>query len=224
MERYVYTAEGCDDRLISCLEEDGYSAVCVRTEGLTAGPLSRHPDMFMCRLGISDEAPIISCLDLPGLDAPNAALPGQSYPQDIIYNAACTGRYFIHNLKFTAPALLTAARDLGMELIDVRQGYTKCSTVIVDGSSVITYDKAIAAPCSAAGLDVLLIRPGHIRLPGYDTGFIGGTSGRLGDTVYFNGDLTSHPDCSAIISFIESKGLRLKWFREWPLTDIGSLI
>lgn len=33
---------------------------------------------------------------------------------------------------------------MGMTLVDVRQGYTKCSTVIVDETSIITYDQGIA--------------------------------------------------------------------------------
>jgi hypothetical protein len=73
-------------------------------------------------------------------------------------------------------------------------------------------------------MDVLMITPGHILLPGYDTGFIGGASGRIGDTVIFNGDLSAHPDSDRIIRFIEDRGLKVRWFPEWPLKDIGSII
>ncbi len=146
------------------------------------------------------------------------------YPHDIAYNAACTGRYFIHNLKYTAPELIRAVRDTGMRMIDVKQGYSKCSTVIVDEQSVITYDRGIASACRDAGMDVLTVRPGHVLLPGYNTGFIGGASGRIGDTILFYGDLSAHPDFEAIAAFIRSRGLEPKWFEEWPLTDIGSII
>ena len=73
-------------------------------------------------------------------------------------------------------------------------------------------------------MDVLTVTAGHVVLPGYDTGFIGGASGRIGDTVYFNGDLTAHPDFESIVRFIEDRGLKVKWFEDWPLTDTGSII
>jgi hypothetical protein len=109
-------------------------------------------------------------------------------------------------------------------MVDVRQGYAKCSIVIVDEDSIITYDKGIERACSAAGMDVLLIRPGYIRLDGYDTGFIGGTSGRIGDTIFFYGDPDTHPDGDAIRKFILSKGLKISSLKEGELTDIGSII
>lgn len=216
MDRTVYLSADCSHRLSAWLaEECGCRIEFIHTEGIVAGPVSDHPDMFMCRLGAGDGAPVIRCRDLTTLS--------ETYPYDIPWNAACTGRYFIHNLRYTAPQLLHAARESGCVMIDVRQGYAKCSTVIVDEDSVITYDRGIAGSCLAAGMNVLTVRPGHVLLPGYDTGFIGGASGRVGDTVIFNGDLSSHPDFDRIVNFISSCGLRIKWFEEWPLTDIGSI-
>ena len=218
MGRTIYLADDADPRLLEFFRSLGHDIRRVRTEGVVAPPLSCHPDMFMCRLGYADDAPLISCLD-----AEDKGLSPE-YPRDIAYNAACTGRYFIHNLKHTAPALLRAAESAGMTMVDVRQGYSKCSTVIVDENSIITYDLGLAKACEAAGLDVLTVSPGHVALPGYDTGFIGGASGRVGDTVYFNGDLEAHPDFDRIREFIHQRGLGLAWFSEWPLTDIGSII
>lgn len=170
----------------------------------------------MCKLGIDDASPICFA-DTEEL--------GILYPHDVPYNAACTGRFFIHDLKLTSPRLLAKARVLGMFLIDTKQGYAKCSTVIVDESSIITYDRGLAAACGKSnGPDVLLVEPGHIRLDGYKTGFIGGTSGRVGDTVIFNGDLTAHPDFERIRDFIEGRDLKCVWFGGYPLTDIGSII
>ena len=75
-----------------------------------------------------------------------------------------------------------------------------------------------------AGIDVLTIRPGYVELPGYDTGFIGGTSGRVGNEVIFNGDLSAHPDFPEIRDFIADRGIGLKYFIGYPLRDIGSII
>ena len=196
----------------------GFDVELFRTTGITADPLACHPDMFMCKMGAAPDADTISYF------AQNDISLSPDYPDDIAFNAACTGRYFIHTHKYTAPVLLKRAEASGMTLVDVRQGYAKCSTVVVDDCSVITYDRGIAKACKASGMDVLTVCPGYIILPGYNTGFIGGASGRVDDTVIFNGDLSSHPDFRAMTDFIERRGLEVKWFREWPLTDIGSII
>ena len=212
----IYLAAPCEPALMEHFVNMGHDVELVSTSGIVAEPVSDHPDMFMCKMGAADSAPIIRC------DAAADAL-GMEYPHDIPFNAACTGRYFVHNLKYTAPELLEAAKEMGMTLVNVKQGYAKCSTVVVDEDSIITYDMGIAAACSKAGMDVLTVEPGHVLLSGYNTGFIGGASGRVGDSVYFNGDLTAHPDHSRIIEFIESKGLNVISFPGWPLTDIGSI-
>ena len=112
-----------------------------------------------------------------------------------------------------------------VDMIGCRQGYTKCSTVVVDSRSLITADQGIAAACSKAeDLDVLLVQEGHVALEGYDTGFIGGASGRVGDEIIFNGDLSAHPDFQKIKDFIEERGLECKWLPEYPLTDIGTIM
>lgn len=198
------------------LQAKGYILELISSEGLVDPAIQNHPDVFLCRLGIEADAPLIR--------ASNAEL-GMGYPAEAAFNGACTGRYFIHNLKVTAPRLLAAARSAGMELIHVPQGYAKCSTVIVDEQSIITYDRGIAKACATfRNLDVLLVSPGHVLLPGYTTGFIGGCSGRVEDEVIFNGDLSAHPDFDRIHDFIQSRGLKCVWFEDYHLTDIGSVL
>lgn len=214
----IYISAEADPRLYTWFRNNGYNVNEFRTSGIVADHLSCHPDMFMCKMGVGDDAPLVMWTSEANITL------SDKYPSDIAYNAACTGRYFIHNLKYTAPSLFEMAGEPGMRLVDVRQGYAKCSTVIVDEESVITYDRGIAKACVSAGMNVLTISPGHILLPGYDTGFIGGASGRAGDTIVFNGNLSAHPDFREITDFIESRGLHVKWFSEWPLTDIGSII
>jgi len=73
-------------------------------------------------------------------------------------------------------------------------------------------------------VEVLTVREGHVLLPGFDTGFIGGASGRVGDEIIFNGDLSAHPDFEKIRDFIQCRGLKVRYFPGLPLTDIGSII
>lgn len=177
-----------------------------------AEPVRCHPDLVYCRL--KEDIIFMG----------NERLLKPVYPGDIIYNGFSTGKYFIHDLEHTERQLLKAVNDLELIPVNVKQGYACCSIVPVDEDSIITYDRGIAKAAEAAGLSVLTIEPGHVELSGYDTGFIGGTSGRVGDEIIFNGDLSAHPDCQAIRQFIEERGLKVRYFSGYPLRDIGSII
>lgn len=177
-----------------------------------AEPVRCHPDLVYCRL--KEDIIFMG----------NERLLKPVYPGDIIYNGFSTGKYFIHDLKHTDAELLKAVNELGLIPVNVKQGYSCCSIVPVDEDSIITADRGIAKAAEAAGLKVLTVEPGHVELPGYDTGFLGGTSGRVGDEIIFNGNLSAHPDHEAIRDFIESRGLRIKYFENYSLRDIGSII
>lgn len=212
----AYLSKDANSRLIEYLISSGYDIETVETQGIVGRYISNHPDVFLCKMGISADSPIFPATteDL-----------GFEYPNDAVFCAACTGKYFIHNLSITAPLLKEAASALGMTMINVKQGYSKCNIAIIDENSIITSDAGIAKSCRRyTDLDILEITPGHIRLAGFDTGFIGGTCGRLGDEIVFNGDLTRHPDFASILEFIEARSLKCKWFPEYQLTDIGSIL
>ena len=136
--------------------------------------ISTHADILLCQLGLWEKAQVFHG------DPEKLA---RNYPGNICYNAVCTGKYFIHNLQYTDPDLLAAAEakaaaeHTGLTKIHVRQGYTRCSLLPVDDRSFITSDAGIAKTLADYDTDVLLIRPGHILLPGFDHGFIGGTGG-----------------------------------------------
>ncbi len=174
--------------------------------------VSCHPDIYYCRMP-----------DGKVLSARQGEI-GEKYPQNIGFNAVCLDKYFIHNLKFTNSRLLEYIKSIGVIPINVKQGYTKCSCVVVDGSSIITSDEGIYSVLSSySDIDVLKINPGYVKLSGFEYGFLGGASGRVGDTVYFAGDISKHPDFSEIYDFITSRNLKIKYYNS-ELTDIGSII
>lgn len=212
----LYISKDANLRLKEYLSEKGYILENIASEGIVDKGISSHPDIFLCKMGVLDGSPLFFAEkdDL-----------GKDYPSDCAFNAACTGKFFIHKLSATNEKLLLAAKEMGMTLIDVQQGYTKCSIVVVDETSIITYDEGIIKACSRyPELSVLRVAPGFVRLDGYDTGFIGGASGRVGKEVIFHGDLFGHPDFAAIVDFIENRGLICKWFPQFNLTDIGSIL
>jgi len=212
----IYISMDASPVLTDYLLSKGNHLEFTASDGIVSEAIANHPDVFLCKMGAVDGSPIFF--------AQREEL-NRDYPGDSVFNAACTGKYFIHNLSITSEKLLMAAKDMEMTLIDVRQGYTKCSTVVVDENSIITYDEGIVKACAPyRDLDVLQIAPGFVRLDGFDTGFIGGASGRVGNEIIFNGDLFSHPDFNSIVSFIEKRGLVCRWFADYKLTDIGSIL
>ena len=208
----AYISKKSNEILIRYLEEKGISPILVGPIPYVDIPINSHPDIIYCKL--NDNEVFVG----------DENLLSSKYPGDIRYNACSTGKYFIHNLKYTDEKLIKRAKDLGLKLIDVKQGYTKCSIVAIDEDSVITYDEGICKALKSEGLNVLLINPGNVKLEGYDTGFIGGASGKIEDEIVFNGNLRLHPDFDRIEKFISNRGLKLKYFTEYELTDIGSII
>lgn len=231
----VYLSPFAGEPLMEYLKSRDFR-ICF-TDGISSvpEPIAYHPDMIMCKLGCEDSAPVFHG---------DAAKLGSAYPLDILYNGCCTGRYFIHKLKYTAPELLAAVTQSGghegrygdlpaadcrykkepLLTVSVPQGYTKCNIVCVDENSIITSDAGIEKACVSAGLSVLKISPKNVLLPGYSYGFLGGTSGRIGREILFNGNLLLHPDFDKICVFVESRGLSCVYFKDYPLTDIGSII
>ena len=109
--------------------------------------------------------------------------------------------------------------------ICVKQGFTNCSVCTVGTHAIITSDSMIAGKSAKAGLDVLQITPGMIRLDGYDHGFIGGASLRIrDDLIAFTGHLDDHSDKDQILRFIHERGIQTVFLSEMPIFDIGGCI
>lgn len=188
----------------------------VRATDRTDAAVASHADLYHCSLG----SRIVS-----GMPA------GPSYPENIGFNGVRLGSYFIHNLRYTAPEVRAEAERLGLTPVNVKQGYTKCSLVVVESGcsrqkrpAVITADRGIAKVLAPLPIDMLLIEEGHVRLPGFPYGFLGGASGAIGTDLLFHGNLNLHPNYTQIVEFIQAKGKNPVWFTGFPLTDIGSII
>ena len=147
----------------------------------------------------------------------------QDYPNDVLFNACLIGNRLICNEKTVSKDILKAAEASRTETINVNQGYTKCSICTVSENAIITSDKSIAKACQSAGMDVLLISEGHISLPPYEFGFIGGASGLCGDSVYFGGSLSTHPDGDKIIEYCHKHEKKAISLSSEKLQDVGSI-
>lgn len=146
----------------------------------------------------------------------------ENYPEDIILNSINFPKLFIHNLKYTDNNLLSYMKN--KISINVKQGYTKCSTAIVSKNSVITSDKIIAKALSKENMDVLLLPPGDILLPGLNYGFIGGCCGLIDEnSMAFYGDLNYYAFGKEVLNFLKKYDVEPIFLKKGKLIDRGSL-
>jgi hypothetical protein len=94
----------------------------------------------------------------------------------------------------------------------------------LDEENAITADEGIYRALREISVNALLIKPGHISLPPYSYGFIGGASGVDTDKVFFLGDFSSHPDKEKMQDFIENLGMKIISLSDEPLMDLGGLM
>ena len=145
----------------------------------------------------------------------------KEYPFNIAFNAVSLKKHFFHKLAFTEPRILDS---LNCDRIEVKQGYTRCSTMVLNDDSVITEDVGLARSYKAYGYDVLVIEKGHVALPGYNYGFFGGSGGVIEDKLVLNGALKHHPNGDAIMSYVHQVGLSIIELHDDPLIDCGSIL
>ncbi len=155
-----------------------------------------------------------------------ANTPEARYPKDVLCSAAPFGNYLLGNPQTLDPAILKKAKEKNYSLLSVRQGYAACAVCKVTEYAAITSDPGVyQALKRKKEFELLLIRPGFIQLPGYDTGFLGGCCGKLDDhLIAFTGSLNSHPDKENIKSFLENLRIDLLELSEEPLLDTGGII
>ncbi|MCX7748294.1 MAG: hypothetical protein N2645_15630 [Clostridia bacterium] len=148
------------------------------------------------------------------------------YPNNIAYNVARVGNFAIHNLKYTDPVLLSELSKAGVELIHVKQGYSKCSVSIIDENTIITGDKGIAKAVSQKGIEVLLIDgEENIVLPGLKNGFIGGSTGLIDRKKWaVTGQINTLRSSKKITEFLGRKNIEIVQLSGGEVIDVGSIL
>ncbi len=209
----------------------GINCIAVNPHPLLPEPVASHADLQLCHLG-GDEIvaafgnrKLAEQLSGYGFKVSVSSPLAAEYPGDAMLDCAIIKDRCFGNSRAIDPAVNNGCKKQKIELVPVRQGYAKCSVCIVDEDSIITSDASIAKAAGKAGMDVLVIRGGHIMLKGYDTGFIGGCSGLLDkNRIAFTGSLRHHPDGARIRTFLHSKKIDCLELTDGPLADVGSIL
>ena len=216
--------------IISALEGNGARVIPLPPFPALQAPVASHTDMLLLACGKTvfvhkdyplPREPLFCTFDkVVSVNEPISS----EYPNDILLNIAIVGKNVFANTKFASRTALNYLSEQGKTICHVKQGYTHCSTCIVGDNAIITSDIGISNAAKSAGVDTLLISAGHITLPGYDHGFIGGATGTDEHNVYFCGSLSHHPDGESIRSFCESHGKTVVELSNSPLVDIGGIL
>lgn len=147
------------------------------------------------------------------------------YPYDILYNTAVIGDLVICNEKYTAEEILEAYHRMGKKILNVKQGYAKCSIAVIGDNAAITSDEGIYKVLVENNINTFKTKPGSVKLSPLPYGFIGGCSGLLHKGLLaMNGNIDRHPEGKSIRDFCRSNGADILCLNKEALYDIGSII
>ena len=221
-----------DGEIIGNLKKLNIHVVTTRKHVNLAEPVNGHPDMTIFQL---DSSNIVVCPEeydyyMEQLGDFNigvfkgCSILENKYPENIKYNGVLVENFFFHRLNSTDVEILDILSREEIKCVNVRQGYTKCSTVNLGNKGVITSDPGICQAARNEGMDALGISPGFIDLEGYDYGFLGGATGYLDGTLYFTGQIDNHPDREKIMDYLSGGNLDTVFLSKKGLYDLGTII
>ena len=212
----------------------GFSVISLPPFSALDPRVASHPDMLMLPLGDRllvhrqyykeakteiDQIVARSSLSLVLTDDE----VGTEYPRDVFLNLAVVGTSIIGRKESMSQSAIRYASEKHLRIVNVNQGYAKCSTVVLGDKALITADPTIEKAGIALSLDVLRISEGSVSLDGYDHGFIGGASGVYNNTLFFCGNVMTHPDGKAIVDFCHGHRFDCVFLSDEPLVDAGTI-
>ncbi len=220
-------------KLAEVLENKGIRTVLLPPNECIAAQVRSHADMsayycgrgklilsrniyHKCRTEMFPDGMILQC---------SSEYQNDKFPFDIGLNACPIDDILFCRTENTDATILYHAALRGLKIVNIKQGYAKCSICVLDEKHIITADKGIYQQATAAGIETLLIDAGFFALSGYDYGFIGGSCFKTGkDTVAFTGTLDEHPNKYEIIDFVNDIGLNVEYLTTERCFDVGSII
>ena len=205
-----------------------FGEVVLFRHSMVKGPLAGHPDIAMFyngdRLILSSDIPeyIPETFLHHGINyLKSDRLSGPGHPDTATFNASGNHELLIHNIRYTCSHILNLYKN--KNILRVRQGYSRCSTLILNSKNIITSDEGIYRKAVNTGITALLVTTETIELPGLPYGLFGGCCGIFHNEILINGDLHLHPQGKVIHSFIEKCGFTVTGLSKKPLTDVGGI-
>lgn len=209
--------------------------ICVTECNYIDKPVACHPDMLYFHLGDKNIV-VYNQIQFSNMEMQrlislgfniclSEKLLSPDFPYDVLLNGCRIGDNLICKRNSIDPKIINYCLNNNIKIIDVKQGYSKCSICVVNETSLITADKSIYDNAIKNKLNCLLIHSGYIELKGYNEGFIGGCSGKSNNhTIMFTGNLKEHPSYNDIKSFLDNIHFDIDILSNDKLYDYGSLI
>ncbi len=214
------------ENIIKELKLRGFNCIKTAKNPLLPRPVAYHADLQFLKINANTAFVLKnSDINISGYNIIKTdEYPQEKYPKDCLLNSLIINKTVYANKKAIDKALLKSLTDNNYIINEVAQGYARCSTCLVDDSHAITADKSIAKVLRQNDVDVLEISEGEIELKGYNYGFIGGASGKVGSNIIFTGNLSTHSFGSKIREYILSTGNNVVELGSNKLIDIGGIL
>ena len=146
---------------------------------------------------------------------------GDKYPDDCKLNAVLYKNLFIA----TDYQYSVLSKYINKLSLTVNQGYTKCSTCVLNEKTILTADFGVTSICSKNGVSVYFLPDNEILLDGYKNGFWGGSTGLLNEkTMFFNGNIELLSCYPRLKEILLKEKIEPIYHKHTPLTDNGSII
>ena len=199
----------------------------------TLDAVSTHPDMQICKLDKKTfvcEPTLYDYYTESFKDYEIEIIKGKTkisstYPRDISYNVVITDNFMMHNTRYTDENINRYIVSTGVSIYNVKQGYTKCASCVIDNNAIITSDVGIHRVCLQNDIDSLLVEKDIIKLGERNDGFLGGCCGMIDyKKLLFCGNISVHKSYPEILKFASKYDVSIISSSDEMLTDIGSLI
>ena len=145
------------------------------------------------------------------------------YPYDIGLNALIIGKRVFGRVDCLCAELKKIAIERGYTLINVKQGYTACSTLALDEGHIVTGDISIKSAAEKEGISVTFIEEKSIKLNGYGYGFIGGATAVAGNKIYAFGEAENLSSYEKIKACADALDMELISIMSGDVVDFGGV-
>ncbi len=228
-----------DERMRSIEKETlkslGYNLIEVKKNNEIYPEISSHVDIFACKVKnkIIAEKHVYDILKnkLKRDIIQGNSVVHSTYPNDINYNVCIVGNRAIHNFKYTDTKIIEELNKNKFELINVKQGYSKCSIAVINENSIILSDRGMYNNLKNRGLDILFLDYipdiklfNENREYSQKNGFVGGAISRIGNNIVIFGDLDKIDYDGKIKGFIEERNLDIIDFKKLDVIDYGGVV
>lgn len=219
-----------DNEIISFINEQGIELIFSETCAQLDNPVSNHIDLVAHHAGRNNiiinknNIELYKILSDIGMNVFYTHKEIKSpYPDDCLLNC-----FKINNALFCKNNITdNTIKDIYTDALicNVKQGYCKCSVLIISDNAFITDDISIYKKACDNNFDCLLIEKGDIQLDGYNYGFIGGASAKIDkNIILFFGDIRKHRNYNEIAEFLLKHNMKFIFSNKFNLTDIGGII